>query len=175
MGVCWKLGIQQLELGFSNQMLEVTSKNSNKKRSKSRDRRKGEQRGKSGNGYRAKSYLTIACEHCMSYLFCSDLCRGENNDDNISNLCPAETSNMKSLSFGNIIYKIITLQIQKLRPPLPNRVGAQGYESVPISKPVVGQNIALHAMPAYRASTYLVSVFTAHSTSFSPNVVNPQQ
>ena len=27
---------------------------------------------------------------------------------------------------------------------------------VPLSKPVVGQNIALHAVSAYRASTYLV-------------------
>ena len=32
----------------------------------------------------------------------------------------------------------------------------------PLCKPVVGQNIALHAVPAYRASVYLVSVFTTH-------------
>ena len=39
---------------------------------------------------------------------------------------------------------------------------------------VVGPNIALLAMPAYRASTYQVSAFAAHSTSFSPNLSNPQ-
>ena len=32
-------------------------------------------------------------------------------------------------------------------------------ERFPLSKPVVGQNIALHAVPAYRTSTYLVSAF----------------
>ena len=47
---------------------------------------------------------------------------------------------------------------------------AQGYQRFPLSKPVVGLNIASHAVPAYRASTYLVSVFPAHSTSFSPIV-----
>ena len=55
-------------------------------------------------------------------------------------------------------------------------MGAQGYEWFPLSKPVVGQNIALHAVPAYRVSTYLVSAFLAHySTSFSPNFFNLQQ
>ena len=45
-------------------------------------------------------------------------------------------------------------------------------------KPVVGQNIALHAAPAYiiMASTYLVSTFPAHHTaSFSPNFSNRPQ
>ena len=41
-----------------------------------------------------------------------------------------------------------------------------------VSKPVVGQSIALHALSAYRASTYLVSAFLAHLTSFSPNFFN---
>ena len=31
-------------------------------------------------------------------------------------------------------------------------VGAQGYQRFPLSKPVVGRNIALDAVPAYRAS-----------------------
>ena len=35
-----------------------------------------------------------------------------------------------------------------------------------LSKPVVGRNIGLHAVPADRASTYIVSTFPAHSTSF---------
>ena len=48
-------------------------------------------------------------------------------------------------------------------------MGAQGH----LSKPVVSQNIALHAVPAYRASAYLVSAFPTHSTSFSPNLVFP--
>ena len=49
-------------------------------------------------------------------------------------------------------------------------VGAQGYQRFPLSKSMVGQNIAVHAVPAYMASTYLVSAFPAHSTSFSLNV-----
>ena len=40
-------------------------------------------------------------------------------------------------------------QTKKLRAPL---VGAQGYQSFPLSKPVAGQHIALHAVLAYRAS-----------------------
>ena len=48
-------------------------------------------------------------------------------------------------------------------------VGAQGYQRFPLSKPVVGQNIALGAVPAYRASVvYLVSAFPAE-LHFSPN------
>ena len=45
--------------------------------------------------------------------------------------------------------------MQILRPPPlpPPLVGAQGYHMFPLFKPVVGQNIALHAAPAYRAST----------------------
>ena len=41
------------------------------------------------------------------------------------------------------------MRMQKLRALL---VGAQGYHKFPLSKPVVGQNIALDAVPAYRAS-----------------------
>ena len=48
-------------------------------------------------------------------------------------------------------------------------VGAQGHQRFPLSKPVVSPSIALHAVPAYGASTYLVSAFPAHSTSFFPN------
>ena len=44
--------------------------------------------------------------------------------------------------------------MQKVKTPL---VGAQGYQMFPLSKPVVGQNIALHAVPAYGASIYIPS------------------
>ena len=54
-------------------------------------------------------------------------------------------------------------RMQKLNTPL---VEAQGYQQFPLSMPVVGRNIALHAVPAYRSSPYLVSAFQAHSTSF---------
>ena len=58
--------------------------------------------------------------------------------------------------------------MQKLKASV---VGAQGYQRFPLSKPVAGQNMAVGAVPAYRASiiTYLVSTFPSHSTSFSPN------
>ena len=70
-------------------------------------------------------------------------------------------------------------RMQKLRPPPPphpvtHLVGAQGYQRFPLSKPVIGQTIALHAVCAYRASTYLVSAFPAHSISCSPNFSNPR-
>ena len=55
-----------------------------------------------------------------------------------------------------------------LLSPLLLLVGAQGCERFPLSKPVVGQNVALHAVPVYRASTYLVSAFLAHSTFIFP-------
>ena len=52
-------------------------------------------------------------------------------------------------------------------PPPTSWWGAQGYQRFPAPyKPVVDPNIALHAVPAYRASTYLVSAFPALSTSF---------
>ena len=35
-----------------------------------------------------------------------------------------------------------------------------------LSKPVVGRTIALHAVPAYRASTYLVSTFRREAGGF---------
>ena len=53
------------------------------------------------------------------------------------------------------------MQILSAPPPL---VGAQGYQRFPLSKPAVGWNVGLHAVPVYRASTYLVSAFPAHST-----------
>ena len=51
-------------------------------------------------------------------------------------------------------------RMQKLSAPL---MGAQGYQRFPLSKPVVRRNIAVYAAPVYRASTYLVYVFPAHS------------
>ena len=64
-------------------------------------------------------------------------------------------------------------QMQKLRVPV---VGAEGCQRIPLSKPVVGSNIDLHALSAYKASFYLPigSAFPAHSTSFSLNFFNPQ-
>ena len=53
--------------------------------------------------------------------------------------------------------------MQKLRGPL---VGAQCYQRFPLSKPVVGQNIALDAVPAYKAST---------SSSFIPTLFLPSR
>ena len=44
----------------------------------------------------------------------------------------------------------------EIMPPPPPLVGAQGYQRFHLSEPVVGQNLALHAVPAYRASTYQV-------------------
>ena len=40
---------------------------------------------------------------------------------------------------------------------LPPLVGAQGYRGFLLSKPVVGQNITLGAVPVYRASWFLPS------------------
>ena len=47
-------------------------------------------------------------------------------------------------------------------------VEAQGYQRFLLSRPVVGQNIAVRAAPADRASNSLVSAFPIHSTSFPP-------
>ena len=55
-----------------------------------------------------------------------------------------------------------------------NRKFEKYYQRFPFSKPVEGPNIALHAVPAYRAPTYLVFAFPAHSTSVLPNFSNPQ-
>ena len=42
--------------------------------------------------------------------------------------------------------------MQKIKQPLPpSPVGAWGYQRFPFSLPVVGQNIALGAVDAYRA------------------------
>ena len=49
-------------------------------------------------------------------------------------------------------------------------VGAQGYQMLISYKPVVAQNIVLHAMPAYRASTYLVPSLCLPS---SFNLISP--
>ena len=41
-----------------------------------------------------------------------------------------------------------------------------GLSRFPLSKLAVGQNTASHAVPAYRASTYIVYAFPAHSFIF---------
>ena len=46
------------------------------------------------------------------------------------------------------------LRMQNLSSSL---LGAQGYQRFPLSKPVAGWSIALHDVPAYMASSYLVS------------------
>ena len=61
--------------------------------------------------------------------------------------------------------------MQKLRAPL---VGALGYQRLILSKPVVGPNIGLHAVPAHRASPYLFSDIPAHLTSLPQFFFNPQ-
>ena len=53
--------------------------------------------------------------------------------------------------------------MQKLRA---SEVGAQGYQRFPLSKPVVGGNIALRAVPAYRASPYLPCFYLPGSFGF---------
>ena len=66
-------------------------------------------------------------------------------------------------------------RMQKTSAPL---VGAQGYQMFPLSKPVVGRDIALHAVPVtwlLNPSTCLVFAFPAHSTSFTLNFFNPQR
>ena len=54
-------------------------------------------------------------------------------------------------------------------------MGTQGYHRFPLSKPVVDQDIASHAVPANSASNYLVSAFPVHSTSFFLIFSNRQQ
>ena len=58
-----------------------------------------------------------------------------------------------------LIYRGGVPRTQKLKipPPQPHLVGTEGYQRFLLSKPVGGQNIALHAAPAARASNYLVS------------------
>ena len=58
---------------------------------------------------------------------------------------------------------------QKLRfPPPTNRppplMGSQGYQRFPLYKPGVGQNMAVHATPADRTSTYLHSFYLPNSS-----------
>ena len=54
-------------------------------------------------------------------------------------------------------------QMLKLTAPL---VGAQSYQKFPLSKPVVGQDIALYAEHAYRASEYQPSICLPGSFNF---------
>ena len=58
----------------------------------------------------------------------------------------------------------------EIKDPQP-AVGAQGFQSLQQAR----MNVALHAAPADRASSYPVAAFLIHSTSFSPNVSDPQQ
>ena len=62
----------------------------------------------------------------------------------------------------------------KIKGPL---VGTQGHESSPLSRPVVGLNIALHVLPADRASKYLVSFYLPGSFNnfIFPKVHRPRQ
>ena len=57
------------------------------------------------------------------------------------------------------------LRTHKLCPP-PHTVGTQGYQRFPLYKFGVGHNIASHAVPADRTSTYLVSAFRIYLTFF---------
>ena len=58
------------------------------------------------------------------------------------------------------------MRMEKVRAPWWEPM--PGLSKDAISMPVVGPNIALYAVPAHRASTYILSSFSAHSTSFSP-------
>ena len=78
-----------------------------------------------------------------------------------TDLCKWQEIHKKLLQWG-----IIDAEI---KPPSPPPSGIPGLSKVIFSKPGVGQNIALHAVPADRISTYLVSAFPIHlSSSFSP-------
>ena len=61
--------------------------------------------------------------------------------------------------------------------PLPLPLWETRAINISLSKPVVGPNIAFHAVPAYMASRclYVVSAFPAHLVSFSPDFSNPQR
>ena len=50
-------------------------------------------------------------------------------------------------------------------------VEAQGCQRLPLSKPAVGQTIALHAVPTDRTSAHQVSANSVHSTSFLPKLL----
>ena len=67
------------------------------------------------------------------------------------------------IRLGSLTHGVIPWADAEIKVP---QMGAQGYQRVPLSKPGVCQNIALHAVPADRTSTYLVSAFVVHSTSF---------
>ena len=58
--------------------------------------------------------------------------------------------------------------------PRMQKLGDQGYQRFPLSKPVVGQNIALHAVPVYRASmpTWFLPfwLIQLHFIQISPNL-----
>ena len=70
-------------------------------------------------------------------------------------------------------------RMQKLRPtppPPPCWWDPRDLkDSLFLTKPVVVQIIALHAVPDYRAATYLVSAFPANSNSSFSNFFNPQR
>ena len=55
-------------------------------------------------------------------------------------------------------------------------MGAQGYQSSPLYKPGVGENVAFHAAPADRTSIHLVSAASRFAQPhLFPNFSNSQQ
>ena len=85
-------------------------------------------------------------------------------------------------------YHLLKARVFKSAPPPPPAVGYRGsrlrtslvgaqdyiYQRFPLSKPVVGQKIALHAVPAFRASTYLVlpsRLIQLHFPQISPILI----
>ena len=65
------------------------------------------------------------------------------------------------------------LRTQKLRTPPPPLWQPRDIKRFFVSKPVVGQNIALLAAPADGASNCFVSAFVICSVSSSPNFSTP--
>ena len=50
-------------------------------------------------------------------------------------------------------------------------VEVPGWQRLPLSRPGVVPNVALHVTPADRTSTYQVSAFLVYSTSFFPRLL----
>ena len=76
---------------------------------------------------------------------------------------PAWLDTVKTVETGGGIQRM-----QKVPPPHPPLLLLlpQGYQRFPLSKPVVGQNIALHAAPAYRRDRKLPSFCLPGSFNF---------
>ena len=74
--------------------------------------------------------------------------------------------------FKSVLHRGGVPRIEKLlhpHPPTHPWWEARAITCSLFSKPVLSQNVDVHAVPAYRTSTFLVSAFPAHSASFSPN------